>query len=143
MFEEEDGTMDLDVAMRVASAGMKLQAARLRVVAENLANAESTARAPGGEPYRRKVLEVASRRDRETGALVATIRRWAVDRRELPLRYAPGHPAADAAGYVRFPNVNPLIELMDMHEAQRSYEANLNAMQMARTMLQRTMDILR
>lgn len=135
--------MDLDVAMRVASAGMKLQAARLRVVAENLANAESTARTPEGEPYRRKLLEVAARRDRETGAVVATVRRWTVDRRELPLRYMPGHPAADATGYVRFPNVNPLIELMDMREAQRSYEANLNAMQMARTMVQRTLDILR
>jgi flagellar basal-body rod protein FlgC len=135
--------MDLDVALRIASAGMKLQAARLRVVSENLANAESTAPTPEAEPYRRKVLEVAARRDRETGATVATVRRYGVDRSELPLRHLPGHPAADAAGNVRFPNVNPLIELMDMREAQRSYEANLNAMQMARTMLQRTLDILR
>ncbi len=135
--------MDLDVAMRVASAGMKLQAARLRVVAENLANAESTAATPGGEPYRRKLLEVGARRDRETGALLAAIRRYSKDPSELPLRHLPGHPAADAAGYVRFPNVNPLIEIMDMREAQRSYEANLNAMQMARAMVQRTLDILR
>jgi len=135
--------MDLDVAMRIASAGMKLQAARLRVVSENLANAESTAPTPEAEPYRRKILEVAARRDRETGATLAAVRRYGVDRSELPLRHLPGHPAADAAGYVRFPNVNPLIELMDMREAQRSYEANLNAMQMARTMLQRTLDILR
>ncbi len=135
--------MDLDVAMRIASAGMKLQAARLRVVSENLANAESTAPTPEAEPYRRKILEVAARRDRETGATLAAVRRYGVDRSELPLRHLPGHPAADAAGFVRFPNVNPLIELMDMREAQRSYEANLNAMQMARTMLQRTLDILR
>jgi flagellar basal-body rod protein FlgC len=135
--------MDLDVAMRVASAGMKLQAARLRVVSENLANAESTARSPGGEPYRRKILEVTGRRDRETGAVLATVRRYGVAPGELPVRHLPGHPAADAAGNVRFPNVNPLIELMDMREAQRSYEANLNAMQLARTMLQRTLDILR
>ncbi|MCL6606855.1 MAG: flagellar basal body rod protein FlgC [Geminicoccaceae bacterium] len=135
--------MDLDVAMRIASAGMKLQAARLRVVSENLANAESTAPTPEAEPYRRKILEVAARRDRETGATLAAVRRYGVDRSELPLRHLPGHPAADAAGYVRFPNVNPLIELMDMREAQRSYEANLNVMQMARTMLQRTLDILR
>lgn len=135
--------MDLDVAMRVASAGMKLQAARLRVVSENLANAESTAARPGGEPYRRKTLEVVGLRDRETGALFATVRRYGVDRGDLPVRFLPGHPAADATGYVRYPNVNPLIELMDMREAQRSYEANLNAMQMARSMLQRTLDILR
>jgi flagellar basal-body rod protein FlgC len=135
--------MDLDVAMRIASAGMKLQAARLRVVSENLANAESTAPTPGAEPYRRKILEVTARRDRETGATLAAVRRYGIDRSELPLRHLPGHPAADAAGFVRFPNVNPLIELMDMREAQRSYEANLNAMQMARTMLQRTLDILR
>lgn len=135
--------MDLDTAMRVASSGMKLQSARLRMVAENLANAESTARAPGGEPYRRKTLEVTGRRDRETGAVLAEVRRYGVDPSALPLRHQPGHPAADTAGYVRFPNVNPLVELMDMREAQRSYEANLNAMQMARAMLQRTLDILR
>jgi flagellar basal-body rod protein FlgC len=135
--------MDLDVAMTVASAGMKLQSARLRVVAENLANAESTARTPGGEPFRRKTLEVTSRRDPESGAMLARIRRYGVDRGELPLRHMPGHPAADAAGYVRFPNVNPLVELMDMREAQRSYEANLATMQMARAMIQRTLDILR
>ncbi len=135
--------MDLDVAMTVASAGMKLQSARLRVVAENLANAESTAHTPGGEPFRRKTLEVASRRDRESGAMIAQVRRYGVDRSELPLRHMPGHPAADAAGYVRFPNVNPLVELMDMREAQRSYEANLNTLQMARAMIQRTLDILR
>lgn len=135
--------MDLDLAMRVSSAGMKIQAARLRVVSENLANAESTARAPGGEPFRRKTLEVVGRRDRETGATFAEVRRYGTDGSDFPLRYLPGHPAADAAGNVRFPNVNPLIELMDMREAQRSYEANLNAMQMARAMLQRTLDILR
>ncbi|MCS6778699.1 MAG: flagellar basal body rod protein FlgC [Geminicoccaceae bacterium] len=135
--------MNLETAMRVASTGMKVQSARLRVVAENLANAESTARTPGGEPYRRKTIEVTGRRDRSSGATLVEIRRYGTDRSELPLRYLPGHPAADAAGYVRFPNVNPLIELVDMREAQRSYEANLNAMQMARGMIQRTLDILR
>ncbi|MCS6877503.1 MAG: flagellar basal body rod protein FlgC [Geminicoccaceae bacterium] len=135
--------MDLDVAMRVASSGLKVQAARLRVIAENLANAESTPRTPGDEPYRRKLLEVASRRDRQSGATFVQVRAYRVDEREPPKRYMPDHPGADAAGYVRFPNVNPLVELVDMREAQRSYEANLNVMHMARAMLQRTLDILR
>lgn len=135
--------MDLDLAMRVAGAGLKVQAARLRVIAENLANAESTPRVTGEEPYRRKLVEVTSKRDRESGVALVQIRAFPTDKREFPKRYMPDHPAADAAGYVPFPNVNPLIELVDMREAQRSYEANLNVMQMSRAMLERTLDILR
>lgn len=135
--------MDLTSAMSLAAAGMKVQAARLRVTAENLANAESTAQAPGGEPFRRKIVSFANRRDRESGLSVVDIDRYGVDRSAFPLRHQPGHPAADPAGYVQYPNVNPLIELADMREAQRSYEANLNALQLARQMIGRTLDLLR
>lgn len=135
--------MDLNSAMSLAAAGMKVQAARLRVTAENLANAESTSRVPEGDPFRRKTVSFADRRDTETGLSVVDIQRYGVDRSEFPLRYMPGHPAADAGGYVKYPNVNPLIELTDMREAQRSYEANLNAMQLARSMIGRTLDLLR
>jgi flagellar basal-body rod protein FlgC len=135
--------MDLTSAMTIAAAGMKVQSARLRVTAENLANAESTALTPGGDPFRRKTISFAERRDRATGLELVDVRRYGVDSGDFELRYQPGHPAADADGYVKFPNVNPLIELTDMREAQRSYEANLNALQLARQMIGRTLDLLR
>jgi flagellar basal-body rod protein FlgC len=135
--------MDLDSAMTIAAAGMKVQSARLRVTAENLANAESTASTPGGEPFRRKTIVFGNRHDRAAGVDLVDIRRYGVDRRDFELRHEPGHPAADASGLVRYPNVNPLIELTDMREAQRSYEANLNALQLARSMIGRTLDLLR
>jgi flagellar basal-body rod protein FlgC len=135
--------MDLTSAMTIAAAGMKVQSARLRVTAENLANAESTARVPGGDPFRRKTVVFASRRDREAGVELVDVRRYGVDPTDFELRHEPGHPGADAKGYVKYPNVNPLVELADMREAQRSYEANLNALQLARAMIGRTLDLLR
>ena len=135
--------MDLTSAMTIAAVGMKVQSARLRVTAENLANAESTSQVPGGDPFRRKTVVFASRRDRESGIELVDVRRYGVDPTDFELRHQPGHPGADAKGYVKYPNVNPLIELADMREAQRSYEANLNALQLARAMIGRTLDLLR
>ena len=135
--------MDLTSAMAIAAAGMKVQSARLRVTAENLANAESTARVPGGDPFRRKTVVFASRRDREAGIELVDVRRYGVDPTDFELRHQPGHPGADADGYVKYPNVNPLVELADMREAQRSYEANLNLITATRRMIARTLDILR
>jgi flagellar basal-body rod protein FlgC len=135
--------MDLTSAMTIAAAGMKVQSARLRVTAENLANAESTSRVPGDDPFRRKTVVFASRRDRESGVELVDVRRYGVDPTDFELRHQPGHPGADAKGYVKYPNVNPLVELADMREAQRSYEANLNALQLARAMIGRTLDLLR
>lgn len=135
--------MDLSSAMTIAAAGMKVQSARLRVTSENLANAESTSQLPGGDPFRRKTISFATHRDRAAGLDLVDVRSYGVDRSDFELRYQPGHPAADAAGYVKYPNVNPLIELADMREAQRSYEANLNVLQLARTMIGRTLDLLR
>jgi flagellar basal-body rod protein FlgC len=135
--------MDLSSVLNIAAAGMRAQSARLQVTAENLANAESTGLAPGDEPFRRKTVSFAPERDRASGLELVAVRRVGEDRRPFELRYQPGHPAADAEGYVKYPNVNPLLELVDMREAQRSYEANLNAMQLARTMLGRTLDLLR
>jgi flagellar basal-body rod protein FlgC len=135
--------MDLSNAMTFASAGMKAQSARLRVVAENLANAESTGQSPGAEAYRRKTIVFGNILDRATGLELVGVRRYGADPGDQPLRHMPGHPAADEAGYVRHPNVNPLIELMDMREAQRSYEACLSAQMMARSMIERTIQLLR
>ncbi len=135
--------MELENSLAVAASGMRVQASRLRVVAENLANAQATASTPGGDPYRRKTVSFAAELDRATGATLVTVDRYGVDRSDFVLRYLPQHPAADENGYVKFPNVNPLVELMDMREAQRSYEANLSVLGSAREMLQRTIDLLR
>ena len=135
--------MDLTQAMHAAAAGMKVQGARMRLVAQNLANADSTALGPGRQPYRRQTITFANQLDRELGIERVRVARIGVDRSEFPLRYAPGHPAADADDYVLMPNVNPLLEMMDLREAQRSFEANLNALALARAMIQRTLDLLR
>lgn len=135
--------MDLGTAMSIAASGMKAQSARLRVTAENLANVESTAQRPGGDPYRRRTIAFAGHMDRDLGAELVEVDRHGVDMTDFTLRHEPGHPAADAAGYVKYPNVNAFVELMDMREAQRSYEANLNALTLARSLQQRTIDLLR
>jgi flagellar basal-body rod protein FlgC len=135
--------MDLSSAMTIAAAGMRAQSARLQVTAENLANADTTGLVAGGDPFRRRTISFAERPDRATGLDLVGVSRVGEDMAPFELRYEPGHPAADATGYVKYPNVNPLIELVDMREAQRSYEANLNALQLARTMLGRTLDLLR
>jgi flagellar basal-body rod protein FlgC len=135
--------MDLNQAMQVAAAGMKVQGVRMRMLAQNLANAESTATVPGGQPYRRQTVSFENVLNRELGVEQVRIARTGVDGAPFPLRYDPGHPAANGEGYVLMPNVNPLLEMMDLHEAQRSFEANLNAMTLARSMIQRTLDLLR
>jgi flagellar basal-body rod protein FlgC len=135
--------MDLAQAMLVAASGMKVQGARMRLVAQNLANAESTGPAPGGQPYRRQTITFENALDAQLGVELVRVARTGTDRSPFPLRYDPGHPAADPDGYVRMPNVNPLLEMIDMREAQRSFEANLNALTLARSMIQRTLDLLR
>jgi flagellar basal-body rod protein FlgC len=135
--------MDLTKSLKVSSSGMQSQSMRLRVIAENLANAQSTAQTPGGDPYRRKVVSFANELDRAAGVEKVKIDRVDRDYSDFERRYDPGHPAADKDGYVLLPNVKPMIEMMDMREAQRSYEANMNAMTAARAMLMRTIDMLR
>ncbi|TCT13539.1 flagellar basal-body rod protein FlgC [Tepidamorphus gemmatus] len=135
--------MDLIKSMKIAASGLRAQSARMRVISENLANANSTALDPGGDPYRRQIPSFKSTFDRELQANVVEPGRTRLDRSEFTLRYEPGHPAADANGYVKLPNVNTLVEMTDMREAQRSYEANLNVVRSARSMLMRTLDILR
>lgn len=135
--------MDLNNAIRVSSSGLKAQGTRLRVIAENLANANSTGTTPGDMPYRRKVLTFRGELDRAAEIEMVKVARVDVDRSDFPRRYDPGHPSADADGYVLLPNVNPLIEASDMREAQRSYEANINVIEASRNMIARTIDILR
>ncbi len=128
-------------SMTAAASAMKAQQARMRIIAENIANANSTAKVPGGDPYRRQVPVLESAKiDGVTGVRLAEIK---PDEKPFNLVYEPGHPAADEKGYVKRPNVNSLIEAMDMREAQRAYEANLNVIETARAMEQRTLDILK
>jgi flagellar basal-body rod protein FlgC len=135
--------MDFLKSMGIAAAGLRAQAGRMRVVSENIANADSTAAAPGGDPYRRKIPTFSSELDRELDARVMKMGRIAQDRSEFRVKYDPSHPAADASGNVKLPNVNSLVEMTDLREAQRSYEANLNVVTATRRMIQRTLDILR
>ena len=135
--------MDLMESLMVSAAGMKVQGDRLRVVAENLANADSVSEVPGGDPYRRKVITFKNALDKELGLETVQVSKVGVDQSDFRMKYEPGNPAADAKGYVKLPNVNSLIEMTDMREAQRSYEANLRAIEVARTMLQRTIDLIR
>jgi len=135
--------MDFATSLYIAAAGMRAQSGRMRIIAENIANANSTAASADGEPYRRKIATVKTAFDRELGATLVELGKPQPDASEFRLQYDPGNPAADKQGYVRLPNVNPLVEMMDMREAQRSYEANLEVMDASRTMLARTIDLLR
>ncbi|HWA20275.1 MAG TPA: flagellar basal body rod protein FlgC [Devosia sp.] len=130
-------------ALRVAATGLHAQTARMRVIAENLANADSAGKTPTEDPYRRRIPTFKAVMDADIGGEVVKIGKVAYDMTDFQSRYEPGHPAADANGYVRYPNVDPLIEAMDMREAQRTYEANLNVVTVTRNMLGRTLDILR
>jgi flagellar basal-body rod protein FlgC len=135
--------MDLMESLMISAAGMRVQGQRLRVVAENLANADSVSETPGGDPYRRKTITFKNALDRELGMETVQVNKVGLDQSDFRMKYDPGNPAADQKGYVKLPNVNSLIEMSDMREAQRSYEANLRAIEVARTMLQRTIDLIR
>lgn len=135
--------MSFDSAMQASVSGLRAQTKRLRVVAENMANADTTSDKPGGDPYRRKTITFAAEIDRQSGATEVEVKKIGRDRSDFKRSYEPGHPSADAQGYVLRPNVNTLVEMMDMQEAQRSYEANLTMLSGARSMLQRTIDLLR
>ncbi len=134
---------DLLKTMRISASGMKAQGTRLRVISENIANADSLPRSPDDLPYRRKVVTFKTELDRATGVESVRVDKVRPDMSKFQKRYDPNHPAADAQGYVLAPNVTSLIEMMDMREAQRSYEANLNVIKAAKSMLSQTIDILR
>jgi flagellar basal-body rod protein FlgC len=128
-------------AMAVAASALQAQQARMRVIAQNLANADSTSQTPGGDPYRRQI-PVFTPQTVSGGAKGVTMSRVIADQADFPSEYAPGHPGADAKGYVKMPNVDPLVEALDMQEAQRAYQANLNVIETAREMDSGTLSIL-
>ncbi len=135
--------MDFLKTMAIAASGLRAQAGRMRVISENIANADSTPMKPGADPYRRKLPTFVSEFNRELGVQTVQMGRIQPDTSDFRLKYEPGHPAADANGNVKYPNVNSLVELTDMREAQRSYEANVNLITATRRMIARTIDILK
>lgn len=135
--------MDLKTSVDVSASGLRAQALRMRVIAENLANADSLATTPGGAPYRRRVVTFQSALEGGDDKGAVEIRGIEGDKSSFQRVYQPGNPAADAAGYLLKPNVNSLVEVADMKTAQRSYEANLNAIEAARSLTMRTIDLLK
>lgn len=134
---------DLNQALGVSATGMDAQTARLRVIAQNIANQDTTGSSPGADAYRRKTITFESQMDQTAGVETVRVKKVGVDETDLPLRYDPANPASNAQGYVKLPNVNSLVEVMDMREAERSYSANLSVMQATRGMLNKTIDLLK
>ncbi len=130
-------------AMDISAAGMKAQGDRIRVVSQNIANADTAANTPNSEPYRRKTVTFKNELDRASGVTKVKVDRIVEDKSEdFKLKYMPSHPGADENGYIRLPNINTLIETMDMKEAQRSYEANLGMISISKGMLGKTIDLI-
>src|SRR3954453_4796608 len=139
---DNDGN-DFQRWLGMATSGLRAQAGRMRVLSENIANADSTAPTAGGDPYRRKVPTFSSELDRSLDAKIVTLGKVRPDQSAFRIKHEPSNPAADVAGNVKYPNVNSVVEMTDMREAQRSYEANLNIISATRRMIQRTLDILK
>lgn len=135
--------MDLNTSVGVSASGLHAQSLRMRVIAENLANGDSVAKTAGGAPYRRRLATFQAQVDKSTGATIVKVNSITTDKSDFNKIYQPGNPAADGSGYVQTPNVNNLIEMADMRAAQRSYEANLNAIESARNMTMRTLDLIK
>jgi flagellar basal-body rod protein FlgC len=135
--------VDFLKSIAIAASGLRSQAGRMRIISENIANADSTAPNRGSDPYRRKIPTFRSEIDRALDARVVALGRVNTDPSEFRLKHEPGHPSADANGNVKYPNVNPLVEMADLREAQRSYEANINVISASRRMIQRTIEILK
>lgn len=135
--------MDFVKSIAIAASGLRAQAGRIRIISENVANAESAPARAGADPYRRKIPTFRSEMDRALEAKTVSLGPVATDRSDFRTKYEPGNPLADASGIVKYPNVNTLIEMTDMREAQRSYEANVNVIGATRRMIQRTLDILK
>jgi len=135
--------MDFLKSIAVAASGMRAQAGRMRIISENLANSESTATTPGGNPYRRRIVTFHDEINRELDVHVVKLGQVESDTSPFRVQHEPDNPMADSKGDVKYPNVNPLVEITDFRDAQRSYEANINVISSTRRMLQRTIDILK
>lgn len=134
--------MQFGTSLSISASGLSAESARLRVIAENLANVDSTGATPGANPYRRQTITFGQHYDRAMGADLVTVADIGTDPSAFPTKYDPANPAANTQGYVKLPNVNSFIELMDMQQAQRSFNADLSVMNATRGMLSRTMGLI-
>ena len=135
--------MDFDKTIQISAAGLRAQGVRMRIIAENIANASTKALVPDQDPYRRKLVSFKNELDSQLGVRVVKVGDITKDQTEFTKRFEPGHPGADKQGYVKIPNVNSMIEMMDMREAQRSYRANISVIEAAKRMMMRTIDMLK
>ena len=135
--------MDFDKTIQISASGLRAQGVRMRIIAENIANASTKPLAPDMDPYRRKLISFKNELDRELGVHKVAVDGITQDKTEFTKRFEPGHPGADREGYVKIPNVNSMIEMMDMREAQRSYKANIKVIEAAKRMMMRTIDMLK
>ena len=135
--------MDLLKSMKISASGMKAQGERMRIISENLANKDSVGSTADQDPYRRKVVTFSNVLDKEIDARKVVVDKVTEDKSEFGSRFDPNHPAANEEGYVKIPNVNALVEVMDMKETQRSYQANLGAIDASKKMIMQTLEILR
>lgn len=135
--------LDMNAMMQISASGLKAQTTRMRTIAENIANAGTTGLTPGATPYQRQIPVFAQELDRAMGMKMVVAGKPVRDTSDYPVRFDPSHPAADEQGYVKLPNVKPIMETVDMKEAQRSYEANLSVIDSTRSMLKSTIDLLR
>ncbi|MBT6984643.1 MAG: flagellar basal body rod protein FlgC, partial [Rhodospirillaceae bacterium] len=133
--------MDFDKTIQISASGLRAQGVRMRIIAENIANASTKPLAPDMDPYRRKLISFKNELDRELGVRTVSVADITKDQAEFTKRFEPGHPGADKEGYVKIPNVNSMIEMMDMREAQRSYRANIKVIEAAKRMMMRTIDM--
>ncbi len=134
--------MNFGTTLNISAAGLAAEGARLQIIAQNLANAQSTGSSPGSTPYRRQTVSFADRMNSATGVKMVKVSQIGQDQAPFPLKYDPSNPAANKQGYVKMPNVNSFVELMDMQQAQRAYNADLAAMNASRSMLSRTLGLL-
>lgn len=135
---------DLYNALNISTHGMKAQSARIKVISENVANADTAGLKPGDDPYIRKTVTFKNELDRQSGADLVEVDKISQDKKTPFIeKYLPDHPGADANGMVKMPNINTLVELMDMREAQRSYEANLGMVEQSKNMVNQTIDLMR
>ena len=135
--------MDFDKTIQISAAGLRAQGVRMRIIAENIANASTKPLAPDQDPYRRKLISFKNELDHKLGVHMVSVAGISKDKTEFTKRFEPGHPGADREGYVKIPNVNAMIEMMDIREAQRSYKANIKVIEAAKRMMMRTIDMLK
>jgi flagellar basal-body rod protein FlgC len=135
--------MDFSKSMSVAASGLRAQTDRMKVIAENIANANSTSPTKGGDPYRRKIATITQNFDSELGATLVNAGKPLPDKSDFKSQYDPGNPNADTQGYVKLPNVDSLVEIMDMRDAQRAYEADLTILDTSKQMMAKTVDLLK